>query len=535
MPTVRVFRWALVLLASLALPQPSTAADWPSLAEPIKDPKRPGRQDAALIIAIEDYAFVEDVQGAGANARDWDRWLDARGVPISRTVVLRDSAAVREEILDQAQRTAREVPAGGTLWVVFIGHGAPSKDGRDGVLVGADAQQKATSIYARGVERRELVAALAGGKQAETVLILDACFSGKSSGGGALIPGLQPLIPVSLEPVARVTVLSAGAGDEFAGPLPGMARPAFTYLVLGALHGWNEADEDGDGQVNLGEAVAYSRGALRRVITDRRQTPEIVGPLAGLPVARAQQPGPDLRALGEAPGQAVGIDWVPLPGGTFRMGFDTGGEKPVHQVTLPAFEMGRTEVTNAQWKACVAAGKCPELGLIQCWDERTRAQVEGPCPVVNVTWHEANTFATWAGGRLPTEDEWEYAARSAGKSQTYPWGDEAATCTRVVIDEGGHGCGQGDFAWAVCSKPAGNTAQGLCDMGGNAWEWTADWHGPYEARDQSNPSGPADGVTRVIRSGSWSTDAAWVRAALRGGRHPDIRNRTQGFRLVRRR
>lgn len=291
------------LLLLLALTHPA-AAGWPSLAEPTRDAARPGRKDGALIIAIEDYLLVDDVEGARANAADWDQWFDARGVPVSRVVVLRDAEAVRESILRQAKQLATEMPAGGTLWVVYIGHGAPSADGQDGVLVGADAQQRAEILYARSVGRKELLTALKGGKQAETVLVLDACFSGKSTRGGALVPGLQPLIPATLSAEARVTILTAGAGDEFAGGLPGAGRPAFSYLMLGALNGWREADGDDDGAVTLGEAVAYSRGALRRLVTDHKQTPEILGPLASLKVARAQLDGPDLRAVGRPAGQA---------------------------------------------------------------------------------------------------------------------------------------------------------------------------------------------------------------------------------------
>jgi formylglycine-generating enzyme required for sulfatase activity len=289
----------LLILALVALaPLGSARAEgWPSLARPEKNPERPGRLDGALIIAIEDYAFVEDVQGARANASDWDRWFEARGVPISRVVVLQDREAVRESIIRQAGQLAAEMPEGGTLWVVYIGHGAPASDGQDGVLVGADAQQRAEILYARSVGRRELVATLSPGRQAQAVLVLDACFSGKTTTGAPLVPGLQPLIPVALTQADRMTVLTAGAGNEFAGGLPGTQRPAFSYLTLGALHGWREADDDGDGAVSLGEAVGYSRGALRRVATDRRQTPEIAGPLVGLKVARAGAAGPDLRGF----------------------------------------------------------------------------------------------------------------------------------------------------------------------------------------------------------------------------------------------
>ena len=151
---------------------------------------------------------------------------------------------------------------------------------------------------------------------------------------------------------------------------------------------------------------------------------------------------------------------------------------------------------------------------------------------MGVDWNQAKAFAVWAGERLPSESEWEYAARSGGKDRKYPWGDEEATCETAVI--GGSGCGN-NAARPVCSKPKGNTEQGLCDMAGNAWEWVEDWyHGSYDGAptDGSAWESPT-GSFRVVRGGSWLSVASLARAAYRSYDVPAYRNADIGLRVAR--
>jgi len=195
--------------------------------------------------------------------------------------------------------------------------------------------------------------------------------------------------------------------------------------------------------------------------------------------------------------------------------------------------MTKTQVTVEQYKACVDAGACtaPDTGGYCNWGQSDR----GKHPINCVDWHQAQAYAKWAGGRLPTEAEWEYAARSGGRDWKYPWGNENATCDRAVMDDGGNGCGRGS-TWPVCSKPKGNTTHGLCDMAGNVWEWVQDWY--HDSYNGAPTDGSAwekpTGSNRVRRGGSWGNFAWGVRAAYRYVGDPRVRHDVRvGFRLAR--
>ena len=165
--------------------QPPVAATravrWPNLAKPAK-PVGGGSKDAAVVIGIEDYAQVSDIPLAASNASSWYRYLvKTRAVPLERVALLRDEDATLEEMRHAIEEAARQVKRGGTLWFIFIGHGAPAKNGKDGLLVGYDAQQKARSIEARSLHRSELLATLEKSRAGKVNVLLDACFSGRAA------------------------------------------------------------------------------------------------------------------------------------------------------------------------------------------------------------------------------------------------------------------------------------------------------------------------------------------------------------------
>ena len=633
-----MIRHGLLCFVLVALPLASARGQiWPDLS---RAPRiGGGENDAALIVAVENYTSVSRVEGALANADAWRAWLDARGVPWVKMLKNKDAwhgfdAKGRPlGILQWVRKARAAVNPAGTLWFIFIGHGATTRAGRpEGMLLGFDVQKSVDNILARGIPiETQLLAELRGGRQKDTVVVLDACFSGLDRRGAELVKGLQVMLtPDEIKARENEVVLTAAKPDQYAGQLPGAERPAFSYLLLLALRG--AADKDRDGGVTAGEARDFVDHWLSQLQNKLVSTPTVWPPAArGRQLGRAVEKAPDLRAistkistsgefgdllrkqalrkelerleweerararreceralsqswekarevvalggpeaadalrrflakedsgcdnphqaeakqllerLGDERGDTV---WVRHKGGRFRMGSENGDsdEKPVHWVTVGDFELAKTEVRNAQYKKCVDAGVCAAAH----WDDDTCHVPPGwntgrlpdrfrgsNQPVVCVDWEQASAYAKWIGGRLPTEAEWEYAARSGGKDRPYPWGSAKATCKRAVMDDGGNGCGR-DSTWPVCSKsPAGDTESGVCDMAGNVWEWVADWYGAYSKQAQTDPRGPTPGVYRVLRGGCWYYNARYVRAASRGWGRPSGRFANIGFRLAR--
>ena len=222
---------------------------------------------------------------------------------------------------------------------------------------------------------------------------------------------------------------------------------------------------------------------------------------------------------------------VYVPGGTFQMGSTEGipDEQPVHEVTLDSFWIDQTEVTNAQYEICVTEGDC------EASSNADNADYNGAnYPVVRVLWYDAVAYCEWAGGRLPTEAEWEYAARGV-ESLVYPWGNEfqpgLANCREVDCDDGF------EPTSPVGSFPKGASWVGALDMAGNVWEWVGDWYDAdyYERSPVENPTGPETGESRalaLLRGGSWGGSIRSVRAANRGRDNPAAMSSTNGFRCV---
>ena len=211
------------------------------------------------------------------------------------------------------------------------------------------------------------------------------------------------------------------------------------------------------------------------------------------------------------PTPSDGLTWIDIPGGRFEMGSTNGDsdERPVHTVEVRSFQLTRSEVTVAQYRACMDAGVCSDPSPRGWRDCNWEVSGRDDHPINCVSWHQAEKFAQWAsengnaGARLPSEAEWEYAARSGGKSWSYPWGNEEPSCSHVVtkLSEGGDGC-EAKGTLPVCSKPEGNTEHGVCDMSGNVYEMLQDcWHDNYSSAPADGSSWECSSSYRVIRGG----------------------------------
>ena len=225
----------------------------------------------------------------------------------------------------------------------------------------------------------------------------------------------------------------------------------------------------------------------------------------------------------------VSFKMIKVEGGTFRMGSNDReafeDEKPVHSVTLSDYYIGETEVTQELWEAVMGSNPSAIKGSKN--------------PVEFVSWYDCQEFIerlnqlTGKTFRLPTEAEWEYAARGGNKSKGYKYSGSNTIGDVAWYDVNAYDVGLGSSNYGT--HPVGTKSPnelGIYDMTGNVHEWCSDWYGSYSSSSQSNPTSPSSDSGRVGRGGDWDDDAQYCRVAYRDAYTPDYRYYYLGFRLV---
>ncbi len=221
-----------------------------------------------------------------------------------------------------------------------------------------------------------------------------------------------------------------------------------------------------------------------------------------------------------------GMQMVFVPAGSFTMGSDSGpvDESPARTVTLDAFWIDQTEVTNGKYARCLRSGSCNLPA-----DNRSGSRgsyFDDPSfadfPVIKVSWNDASAYCKWAGGRLPSEAEWEKAARGTD-GRAYPWGE---TLNNTYANYGGKDTTR------VASYESGKSPYGVYDMAGNVLEWVNDYYAIYPKTPSANPTGPATGEKRVARGGSWLSFNGNIGTTVRFANDPMDASETLGFRCV---
>ncbi len=548
---------------------------WPDVVAPV-EVRSDGHLDAAMLVSVEDYQELPDRPGAHAIAGAWYRYLrERRGVRPYRMFWLRDGQATPRAIRDALLRAHWAAGKDATLWLVVVGHIGSGPEHQRGLLLHA----RSSGAPDPGLDTTlpQMLRIAGHGYHNKTVAIFDGCLPTASDalGSGApasALPSLRgttdmPATSVTIEPfgygggvpithnlVLRreptdLVVFTSGVAPHCVEQLPGTATPALSYLLLGSVRGW--ADRDADGRVTASEALRtveellrgagsrpQARGADIVLARDAREARPAVPEVTPRPGEVARVPAPP-------PAEFVDDQMIKIPRGRFSLGCRARrdpdcepDEFPRRQIFLDSFAIDRYEVTWKQYAECVAAGACSALALARCevWTdegfvrgasipERFRGASQ---PVVCATWAQAAEFCEWHGKRLPTEAEWERAARGDGITQ-YPWGDDPPTCARAQ----NYQCGY--TTAPVGTHPAGASPEGVHDLAGNVSEWVHDWYTKKAYRDSArqNPAGPSRGEVRVVRGGSFYDGHGDLRISYRYGLSPEFGFGTVGFRCAR--
>ena len=559
----------------------------------VKEFKQPNAY--AVVIGISQYSeeVIPRVPYAVKDAQAIMALLEARsGIPKTHIKLLTDSKATLSGLRNHLGEWLRmRVKPDSTVYVYFAGHGTPNLQTQSGSIVPWDGHPDfPAGLYTL----KELEDTLSALPTKDVIVFLDSCFSG-GAGRSVLPKGARPMgLQYPVLSAGQVMVLAAATGTQISSDYDKAEHGLFTHYLLAGLRG--EADADKDQIVTLRELVPYVKERVAHTAVEelnREQTPTLLPgedalkARSGLPLAHVvpgsetrqalTQKEQELKALDEQerrvddqaklavvqqqieerkkqieekqkgievarapayqappvnlPKEMTGKDGAPMagvPAGEFIMG--SSAEGPEHAVFVDAFYIDKHETTIRRYGTFLEATKRSEPFY---WSEVQPAR-DGDRPVIGVDWSDAEAYCRWAGKRLPTEAEWEKAARGADKRK-YPWGSEEPNSLFTNFNGDGKRSWQGVSTLSpVGSFEAGKSPYGLYDMAGNVWEWVADWYDVnyYRTGANRNPKGPEKGTMKVIRGGAWLTSADNIRTTRRNNDPPMNRFLYVGFRCA---
>lgn len=501
----------------------------------------------AIVVGVEQYSSnlgFKPLYYAVDDAKLIAQTLQQQGYKVQ---LLTDSQATRDAILDRIEQVGKTLPEGdGTLIFYFSGHGLAENNTNYLASFGAVAGR----LQSSALSLKEVEAEIRKTQAPRAVLFIDACRDPLPTGSKGANRGFI------YEKSEGMKVLFATKFGEKSYERDELKQGVFSHFLNRALRG--QAAE-ADGLITFDSLTRYVQQGTADWTLEHLKTTQLpytqdlkenfgvlvlgqttpTAPPSSEPEPRPAAPTvvatPPTRPASPTntrlPFEPV---MVSIPAGSFMMGCVEGrddvdggceaDEKPAHQVSLSAFQIGKYEVTFDEWDACERAKACPHA--------EDEGWGRGKRPVTNVSWNDiTQNYIPWLNQqtgtryRLPTEAEWEYAARAGGES-AYPWGN-SINCDKANYYE----CKPGGTV-AVGSYPA--NVWGLHDTAGNVWEWVQDWYGAdyYRSSPASAPEGPSSGTYRVLRGGSWFSTPSGVRSANRHGDTPDSRNYGIGFRVA---
>ena len=486
----------------------------------------------AVVIGIEKYhhepplAFArDDAEAVGARLQEFGYQIFS----------LYDDQATQQGILDLLHRDLRKVvKPDDQVIIYFSGHGVTyPEEGTNqlGYLMPVEASRERP--YHGGVSMQELTGYAKSLPARQVVFIIDSCYSGIA---GTQMKTLPPLSEQRLKRLLREPgqyMMVAGSGKQESWEGAEWKHGLFTYYLLEGLGPERLADHNDDQLVTLGELFQYVQPRVEDAsqIKGQVQTPELwklTGNRGELAFVFSGESSPaDLvagvptyatpKSLEKEIKSKDGAPMVLVPAGKFLMGSNDGDddEKPQHEVALPALYIDKYEVTTSQYAKFLQAsgGEEPEF-----WSQVTLAS-QADRPVVGIRWYDANAYCERYDKRLPTEAEWEKAARGTD-GRTYPWGNRQPYLHSANFD-------RYDESWETDLyskrlKPVGRFKSGKSpydayNMAGNVWEWVSDWYDPnyYKKGPNRNLQGPSKGSFKVLRCGSWDSGARDLRSSNR--------------------